>query len=210
MKLNEKIYQCRKKIGMSQVDLADALGVSRQSVSKWETGESNPEVSKIPQLAKLFGVTADWLLSEEDAPAAPTHAVSSKAWPDWVDQLPTSLGNLIKRFGWLFGVRMAIGGGLIAAIGLVARLMFSRMLGGFGSMGGFGAMSSFEDLGGEILLEHPMVDFPGVADSFTTFQSGASDISAIFTGFMIFLGLAIMVAGIVLALLLKKWGEDNQ
>lgn len=204
MKLNEKIYQCRKKIGMSQVDLADALGVSRQSVSKWETGESNPEVSKIPQLAKLFGVTADWLLSEEDAPAAATSAAPSKAWPDWVEQLPTSLGNLIKRFGWLFGVRMAIGGGLIAAIGLVARMMFSRMLGSFGSMGGF------DGLGGEMLFEDPMLGMPGVTDSFTTFQSGASDISAIFTGFMIFLGLAIMVAGIVLALLLKKWGEDNQ
>ena len=40
MKLNEKIIYCRKKAGMSQIDLADALGVSRQSVSKWETGVS--------------------------------------------------------------------------------------------------------------------------------------------------------------------------
>ena len=66
MKLNEKIQYCRKKEGLSQVDLADRLGVSRQSVSKWETGEANPDVTKIPQLARVFGVTADWLLSEED------------------------------------------------------------------------------------------------------------------------------------------------
>ena len=40
MKLNEKIICCRKKAGLSQLDLADLLGVSRQSVSKWETGVS--------------------------------------------------------------------------------------------------------------------------------------------------------------------------
>ena len=49
MKLNEKIIYCRKKAGLSQLDLADLLGVSRQSVSKWETGESNPEITKIPR-----------------------------------------------------------------------------------------------------------------------------------------------------------------
>lgn len=40
MKLNEKIIYSRKKTGMSQIDLADVLGVSRQTVSKWETGVS--------------------------------------------------------------------------------------------------------------------------------------------------------------------------
>lgn len=65
MKLNEKILYCRKKAGLSQLDLADRLGVSRQSVSKWETGEANPDVTKIPLLVKEFGVSADWLLSDE-------------------------------------------------------------------------------------------------------------------------------------------------
>ena len=41
MNLSEKILYCRKKAGMSQLDLADALGVSRQAVSKWETGVSH-------------------------------------------------------------------------------------------------------------------------------------------------------------------------
>ncbi len=40
MKINEKIMTARKKAGMSQIDLADMMGVSRQSVSKWETGVS--------------------------------------------------------------------------------------------------------------------------------------------------------------------------
>lgn len=66
MKLHEKIYTCRKKAGLSQEALAEKLGVSRQSVSKWETGESVPEISKLPILANIFNVTTDWLLSESD------------------------------------------------------------------------------------------------------------------------------------------------
>ncbi|MBR4344366.1 MAG: helix-turn-helix transcriptional regulator [Lachnospiraceae bacterium] len=68
MKLNEKIIYSRKKTGMSQIDLADVLGVSRQTVSKWETGESNPEIGKLPVLSKALNVSIDWLLSDEDVP----------------------------------------------------------------------------------------------------------------------------------------------
>jgi len=65
MKLHEKIYELRKKDGLSQETLAEKLGVSRQSVSKWETGEATPEVSKLVVLSKLFGVTTDYLLNDE-------------------------------------------------------------------------------------------------------------------------------------------------
>ena len=66
MKLNEKILYCRKKAGLSQEGLAEELGVSRQAVSKWETGDAVPEIGKLVALAKTFSVTTDWLLSEED------------------------------------------------------------------------------------------------------------------------------------------------
>lgn len=65
MTLHEKIYELRKKNGLSQEALAESLGVSRQSVSKWETGEATPEVSKLLVLSKLFGVTTDYLLDDE-------------------------------------------------------------------------------------------------------------------------------------------------
>ncbi len=65
MKLHEKIYNLRKKEGLSQEALAEKLGVSRQSVSKWETGEAMPEVGKLLSLSKLFGVTTDYLLDDE-------------------------------------------------------------------------------------------------------------------------------------------------
>ena len=67
MTLNEKIAYARKKSGLSQVDLADIMEVSRQSVSKWETGEANPEINKLSKLAEVLNVSVDWLLSEDNS-----------------------------------------------------------------------------------------------------------------------------------------------
>ena len=66
MKLNEKILYCRKRLGLSQEALAERIGVSRQAVSKWETGDAEPEISKLRSLAQVFGVTTDWLLSDAE------------------------------------------------------------------------------------------------------------------------------------------------
>ena len=66
MKLHEKIYYYRKKAGLSQDALAEQLGISRQAVSKWETGESVPETGKLAALASALGITVDWLLSEAE------------------------------------------------------------------------------------------------------------------------------------------------
>lgn len=72
MQLHEKIFQCRKRCGLSQQELADRLGVSRQAVSKWELGTALPELDKLKLLAGVFCVSADWLLDEtQDAPPAP-------------------------------------------------------------------------------------------------------------------------------------------
>ena len=65
MKLHDKIYELRKKEALSQEALAEKLGVSRQSVSKWETGEATPEASKLLAFSKIFGVTTDYLLNDE-------------------------------------------------------------------------------------------------------------------------------------------------
>ncbi len=64
MKINEKIYSLRKEKGLSQEELANELNVSRQTVSKWETGESNPDFDKIVPLCELFGITTEELLRD--------------------------------------------------------------------------------------------------------------------------------------------------
>lgn len=71
MTLAEKILDLRTRRGMSQEDLAAALEVSRQSVSKWETGQSTPDLDKIIKLADLFGVSVDELVREGERPAPP-------------------------------------------------------------------------------------------------------------------------------------------
>lgn len=64
MILAEKIMGLRKRMGWSQEELTQQLGVSRQSVSKWEAAQSIPDVTKITQMSELFGVTTDYLLKE--------------------------------------------------------------------------------------------------------------------------------------------------
>lgn len=65
MILADKITQLRKKCGWSQEELADKVGVSRQSVSKWEAAQTVPDLEKILLLSKLFGVSTDYLLKDE-------------------------------------------------------------------------------------------------------------------------------------------------
>lgn len=65
MILADKIITLRKRNGWSQEELADRLGISRQSVSKWESGVSIPDLDKIIKLSSLFGVSTDYLLKEE-------------------------------------------------------------------------------------------------------------------------------------------------
>lgn len=60
--LSDRILDLRKKGEMSQEDLAEKLNVSRQSVSKWESGASTPDLDKIIELSRLFGVTTDYLI----------------------------------------------------------------------------------------------------------------------------------------------------
>ena len=67
MKLSEKLYQLRRRQGLSQEQAAERLGVSRQAVSKWENGASVPEADKLAALSRLYGVTTDYLLLD-DAP----------------------------------------------------------------------------------------------------------------------------------------------
>ena len=67
MKLSDKIINLRKTNGWSQEDLAERLNVSRQAISRWENGTALPDANNILQLSKLFSVTADYLLNEDDS-----------------------------------------------------------------------------------------------------------------------------------------------
>jgi len=73
MTFSEKLALQRKKQGLSQEQLADRLGVTRQSVSKWESGLSLPEIGKLVALSELFGVSVDYLVKDAmTEPAEPS------------------------------------------------------------------------------------------------------------------------------------------
>ena len=70
MTFGEKLQKLRARAGLSQDQLAELLDVSRQAVSKWETGTADPSTSNLLALAKLFGVPAEELLRETAAGGA--------------------------------------------------------------------------------------------------------------------------------------------
>lgn len=80
--LSERIHQFRRKCGLSQEQLAEKIGVSRQAVSKWESGTSTPELEKLIALSACFHITLDELVREpesaEDRKETPEQTKMSK------------------------------------------------------------------------------------------------------------------------------------
>ena len=74
MDFNNRLYQLRKQKGLSQEELANRLNVSRQTVSKWEVGDSTPDMEKLIAMSDLFDVSLDMLVKgkEEDPKPPPT------------------------------------------------------------------------------------------------------------------------------------------
>ena len=81
MTLAEIIASYRKKLGLTQEGLAQRLGVTNQAVSKWESGQSCPDIALLPNLADIFGITIDQLFGREPQ-AAPAPAQPELPWPD--------------------------------------------------------------------------------------------------------------------------------
>ena len=79
MILADKIIALRKKAGWSQEELAQQLGVTRQSVSKWEGVQSIPDLDKILQMSRIFGVSTDYLLKDEQDEADSLSAVKEES-----------------------------------------------------------------------------------------------------------------------------------
>lgn len=66
MKFNEKLVMLRKQHNLSQEQVAEKLGVARQTISKWELGETTPEMDKLIIISELYNITLDELMKEEN------------------------------------------------------------------------------------------------------------------------------------------------
>lgn len=124
MTLGEKIYKLRTQKNLSQGDLADALKVSRQSISKWETNSSVPELDKLVKLSKLFEVTLDELVLNKLSEEAPTEPEPKVIYVENKRIISTKkvIGIILLCFAAVVWVMVALFGDLAA--GLVLALPF--------------------------------------------------------------------------------------
>ncbi len=200
MKLPEKILYCRKRAGLSQEELAGRLGVSRQAVSKWETGEAQPELSKLAPLAAELGVSVDWLLSDaepEEPRAEPERA------EDWTDKLPRLLRGAARRWGWLAGVYLAVVGALFAGMGALARAVSRSMFESAASLVGDADILTGGGLGG--LAQSGMGLLMDASGQLAQFSR--NNPVYLFGGVLLVFGLVLCAAGVVLAVVLRRMGR---
>ena len=85
MKLEEKLTNLRKEKGLTQLELAEAVHVTRQAVSRWEVGTSIPTTENLAYLSQIYGVPVDYLLNDREAPPKkePPPADAGKAARRW-------------------------------------------------------------------------------------------------------------------------------
>ena len=131
MTFSEKLQTLRKTAGLSQEQLAEQLGVTRQAVSKWETGEGKPDIDNLLPLAKLLHTTVDYLLDDAaDAPhteTPPTQPQTESVGRELWEQLKT----FGRRWGWLGGYAIALIGALRFITTLGVLFAGGTALGGF-------------------------------------------------------------------------------
>lgn len=81
MNLNERLIDLRKKRGLSQQEFAEKLNVTRQTVSKWESGATLPNGERLIQLSKLYGVTVEYLMNGTGEPPTLPESAQESAKP---------------------------------------------------------------------------------------------------------------------------------
>lgn len=122
MIIGTKIAACRKRAGMSQEKLANELNISRQAVSRWETGEAVPDTEKVIQLSRIFHVTTDYLLLDiDEAPQSAAPVENNRETEQRAAEKQMKRQSMRMHFGWfllIFGVisfsATLVGAGLYA------------------------------------------------------------------------------------------------
>ncbi len=103
MKFNEKLIKLRKSAGLSQEELGNRLDVARQTVSKWELGETTPEMDKLVELSNLFNVSMDEMAKETEIPEVIARELDHKK----INSVYNDVGKAkkaIKYYVIIFGI----------------------------------------------------------------------------------------------------------
>ena len=120
MTLGKRIAQLRMQRGISQIELAEQLAVSRQAISKWETDGSVPELEKLIQLSEIFGVTLDELVKGEDVPpppaTTPTPPPQPAPEPKSTNNTQQIIGVILLCFGAMACLLLTLMGGILPGL----------------------------------------------------------------------------------------------
>lgn len=131
MKFNEKLYTLRKRAGYSQEEFAEIIGVSRQTVSKWETDFMKPETDKLIQISKLYNVSLDELLIDENNILSLTNETVESENREKIVEIHIDAPNQTDKKGKskkskLF--KVAIGLTIASFVGLILTILISILL----------------------------------------------------------------------------------
>ncbi len=120
MTLGERIQSHRKRLGLSQEQLAEQLGVSRQAVSKWELNDAQPDVDKIIAMGRVFGITTDALLCGEE---------DQEQEEDRQEMTPPGEGAVHPRKKWyLLGIVPLVLGAVLLGRGILSAVTVAAFL----------------------------------------------------------------------------------
>lgn len=125
MTFGERLQALRQRSGMSQDQLAERLGVSRQAVSRWERDETMPETDKVITMADLFGVTTDDLLRPRPEETEQKAQMPPREKTDWMERFLA----FAKRKWYLLGWVLIAWGGIDLARGIFVKFAFQGVLG---------------------------------------------------------------------------------
>ena len=121
MSFQERLFNLRRQAGLSQEELANLLGVTRQAVQKWEAGTSRPDMDNLVSLAEYFNVSLDYLVTGKEAspPPKPVQTVVNNYYHPWYEYKSkrTLFGLPLVHINMGFGLRVARG---IIAIGNIS------------------------------------------------------------------------------------------
>lgn len=146
MKLDEKLVRLRKEKGLTQLELAEAVKVSRQAVSKWEAGGSLPSTENLKSLSEIYGVPVDYLLNDlDDIEHEEEERAPSPLEPGNKDTLEVSSKNTKKGF-LKCSVLVLILAILVVFIGVAIAIKNKESL-------------RLEDVSGEEVTVNPRIEF---------------------------------------------------
>lgn len=128
MEFNNKLYELRKQKGFSQEELANRLNVSRQTISKWEVGESTPDMENLVAISELFEISLDELVLNKVPEEADTSAqvVKSEFYSDIKENVLTEENRKKAKTGLKIA---AIVLGIIVLIDLISFVIYVLMNG---------------------------------------------------------------------------------